>query len=146
MNVSCFPRSLVALVSGAIFGTGLSISGMIDPARVTGFLDVASGHWDPGLMFVLGGAVLVALPGVLIQRRLKRPLLDETFHMPSTTGIDRRLVIGSAIFGAGWGLAGFCPGPALAAMSTGLLPVLAFVVAMLAGMLFHDRGPAQRCM
>ncbi len=112
MNASL--RLLVALIAGALFGFGLSLSGMVDPARVIGFLDVASGHWDPSLAFVLGGALLVALPGVAIQRRMTRPALDAQFHLPTNTVIDRPLVLGAAIFGAGWGLAGFCPGPAVA--------------------------------
>lgn len=110
-------RLLVALTAGVLFGFGLSLSGMVDPARVIGFLDVASGHWDPSLAFVLGGALLVALPGVAIQRRLARPALDDRFHLPANAVIDRPLVLGSAIFGAGWGLAGFCPGPAVASLS-----------------------------
>ena len=88
---------------------------------------------------MLGGAVLVAVPGVMLQRRLRRPLLDDSFHLPEKTEIDRRLVAGSALFGAGWGLAGFCPGPAISALSMGLAPVLLFVAAMAAGMMLHDR-------
>ena len=121
------------------FGYGLSLSGMVDPARVLGFLDIASGHWDPSLMFVLGGAVCVAFIAVAIQRRLPRPVLDTQFHIPERTDIDVRLVGGSVLFGIGWGLAGFCPGPALSALTMGLAPVLLFVAAMIAGMLLHDR-------
>lgn len=137
-------RIIAALACGALFGFGLSLSGMVDPARVLGFLDLASGHWDPSLMFVLGGAVMVAVPGVMLQRRLSRPLLDDAFHLPEKTGIDRRLVVGSALFGIGWGLAGFCPGPAVSALSLGLAPVLLFVAAMAAGMLLFDRVIAPR--
>lgn len=144
MTSSAFPRLVVSLLTGALFGFGLSLSGMVDPARVLGFLNVASGHWDPSLMFVLGGAVLVAVPGVMLQRRLARPLLDDQFHLPGKNAIDRRLVLGSAIFGAGWGLAGFCPGPAVSALSLGLAPVLLFVAAMAAGMILHDRLLAGR--
>jgi uncharacterized membrane protein YedE/YeeE len=133
------PRALVALVAGAVFGFGLSLSGMVDPARVIGFLDIASGHWDPSLMFVLGGAVAVTMPGILLQRRLSRPILDRTFHIPVADRIDGRLLAGSAIFGVGWGLAGFCPGPAVSALSIGLGPVFLFVAAMAAGMMLHDR-------
>ena len=132
-------RIVVALLAGALFGFGLSLSGMLDPARVLGFLNLASGHWDPSLALVLGGAVAVAVPGVMLQRRLRRPLLDDSFHLPEKTEIDRRLVAGSALFGAGWGLAGFCPGPAISALSMGLVPVLLFVAAMAAGMMLHDR-------
>lgn len=139
MNRALMLRLAVTLASGLIFGFGLSLSGMIDPARVLGFLDVASGHWDPSLMFVLGGAVAVAVPGVMLQRRLARPLLDERFFLPEKTAIDGRLILGSAIFGAGWGLAGFCPGPAVAGLALGLAPILLFVVAMACGMILHDR-------
>lgn len=132
-------RVFLALAAGALFGFGLSLSGMVDPARVSGFLDVASGHWDPSLMFVLGGAVMVAVPGVLLSRRLAKPVLAEDFSLPVKTRIDRPLITGSAIFGVGWGLAGFCPGPALSALALGLVPVVLFVSAMIAGMLVHDR-------
>ena len=132
-------RVVLALTAGALFGFGLSLSGMVDPARVSGFLDVASGHWDPSLMFVLGGAVMVAVPGVLLSRRLAKPVLAEDFSLPVKTRIDRPLITGSAIFGVGWGLAGFCPGPALSALALGLVPVVLFVSAMIAGMLVHDR-------
>jgi uncharacterized membrane protein YedE/YeeE len=137
MNASL--RLIIALAAGALFGFGLSMSGMVDPARVIGFLDVASGHWDPSLAFVLTGALLVALPGVAIQRRLARPALDAQFYLPTTTAIDRPLVLGAAVFGAGWGLAGFCPGPAVAALSVGLISPFIFAGAMIAGMMLHDR-------
>jgi len=139
MSPLAIARIAVALLSGALFGYGLSLSGMVDPARVIGFLDVASGHWDPSLMFVLGGAVGVAVIAIAIQRRLPRPVLDTQFHIPERTDIDARLVGGSVLFGIGWGLAGFCPGPALSALTTGLTPVLLFIAAMIAGMLLHDR-------
>ena len=139
MKNQAMGRVVLALVAGALFGFGLSLSGMVDPARVSGFLDVASGHWDPSLGFVLGGAVSVAVPGVLLSRFIARPLLAEDFSLPAKTRIDRPLILGSAIFGIGWGLAGFCPGPALSAFALGLLPVILFVCAMIAGMLAHDR-------
>jgi hypothetical protein len=129
---------VIALACGAIFGLGLSLSGMLDPARVRGFLNVC-GTWDPSLAFVLGGAVMVAFAGLAVQRRRLRPVFDEAFHLPAKTPIDTRLILGSAIFGIGWGMAGLCPGPALAALSLGLAPVMVFVVAMLAGMTIHDR-------
>lgn len=139
MNRQAFIRLLVALLAGAIFGFGLCLSGMINPARITGFLDIASGRWDPSLLFVLGGAILVAAPGVMLQRSMAKPVLDARFHLPEKTEIDARLLGGSAIFGIGWGLAGFCPGPAISALSTGLVPVALFVCAMAAGMILHDR-------
>lgn len=139
MSGPSFLRLFVALAAGAVFGFGLSLSGMVDPARVSGFLDVASGHWDPSLIFVLGGAVIVAIPGLMLQRRLAGPMLDERFHLPVKTRIDLPLLIGSAIFGLGWGLAGFCPGPAISTLSMGLMPTFVFVAAMAGGMLLHDR-------
>ena len=137
-------RIVASLGCGALFGFGLSLSGMVDPARVLGFLDIAGGHWDPSLMFVLGGAVAVAVPGVMLQRRLRRPLLDDGFHLPEKAGIDLRLITGSALFGVGWGLAGFCPGPAVSALSLGLAPVFVFVAAMAGGMILYDRAIARR--
>lgn len=144
MNLSSILRILAALLAGTLFGFGLSLSGMVNPARVLGFLDVASGHWDPSLAFVLAGAVLVALPGVMLQHLMTRPALDKQFHLPTKTAIDRRLLAGSALFGIGWGLAGFCPGPAIAALSLGLAPVVLFVAAMAAGMIIYDRVIARR--
>lgn len=139
MNGTAFIRLVVALLAGAVFGFGLALSGMIDPARIIGFLDIASRRWDPSLIFVLGGAVIVAAPGVMVQRRMAKPVLGDEFHLPGKAGIDERLLVGSAIFGIGWGLAGFCPGPAVSALSTGLAPVALFVCAMTAGMILHDR-------
>ena len=127
------PRLAAALAAGLVFGLGLSLSGMLDPARVQGFLDV-TGAWDPTLMFVLGGAVSVALAGFALARRLPRPALDARFDWPGNRRIDARLIGGAALFGIGWGLSGLCPGPAVAALSTGALPVIVFVTAMLAGM------------
>lgn len=134
---------LVSLGCGIVFGVGLSLSGMLDPARVRGFLDVG-GAWDPSLAFVLGGAVAVALAGMAVKRRLQRPAFDESFHLPATTPVTGRLVLGSALFGIGWGMAGFCPGPALASLSLGLLPTFVFVLAMVSGMVAHDRLVAPR--
>ena len=139
MKNPAMARLTLALTAGALFGFGLSLSGMVDPARVSGFLDVASSDWDPSMIFVLGGAVLVAVPGVLLSRLLVRPILADDFSLPAKTRIDRPLILGSAILGLGWGLAGFCPGPALSAFALGLTPVILFVCAMIAGMLVHDR-------
>ncbi|MGX5845080.1 DUF6691 family protein [Mesorhizobium sp. ArgA1] len=132
------PRLATAMASGLIFGLGLSFSGMLDPVRVQGFLDVF-GPWDPSLAFVLGGAVTVAAIGVVVSRRRARPAFDAEFHLPGTRGIDRRLVVGSAMFGIGWGIAGFCPGPAISALALGKAEVIVFVVAMVLGMIVHDR-------
>ncbi|MBP1882195.1 YeeE/YedE family protein [Sinorhizobium mexicanum] len=136
-------RVVATLVSGVIFGFGLSLSGMLDPARVRGFLDVAR-DWNPSLAFVLGGAVAVAAIGVVVARRMRRPLFDERFHAPTARVIDRRLITGSAIFGIGWGMVGLCPGPALASLSLGLPATLLFVAAMFAGMAVHDRPGVAR--
>ncbi|KSV87827.1 YeeE/YedE family protein [Sinorhizobium sp. GL28] len=142
MNGAFF-RLAATLVSGLVFGFGLSLSGMLDPARVRAFLDI-TGNWNPSLAFVLGGAVFVSALGVLLTRRLTRPLFDETFHLPDNQVIDRRLIVGAAIFGVGWGLVGLCPGPALASLSLGLPPTILFVAAMVAGMLIHDRLVARK--
>ncbi|TCQ92458.1 YeeE/YedE family protein [Pseudomonas sp. JUb52] len=132
-------RLVIALLAGLLFGSGLALSGMLDPTRVLGFLALASGHWDASLLFVLGGALLVAVPAVQLQRRLAHPLLDSQFHLPPTTPVDRRLVLGAALFGLGWGLAGLCPGPALAGLGLGIAKIQGFVVAMVLGMVLHDR-------
>ncbi len=130
-------RALAALTAGLLFGLGLSLSGMLDPARVRGFLDVA-GAWDPSLVFVLGGAVTVSGLGDALSRRLGHPVLADRFDRPQRRRIDAPLVLGAALFGIGWGLSGFCPGPAVAALSTGARPVLVFVAALLVGMAAHD--------
>ncbi|MCJ2135318.1 YeeE/YedE family protein [Methylobacterium sp. J-026] len=130
-------RALAALTAGLLFGLGLSLSGMLDPARVRGFLDVA-GAWDPSLVFVLGGAVTVSGFGYALSRRFGHPVLADRFDLPQRRRIDAPLVLGAALFGIGWGLSGFCPGPAVAALSTGARPVLVFVAALLVGMAAHD--------
>ncbi|MCD2517541.1 YeeE/YedE family protein [Massilia sp. G4R7] len=124
---------LMALIAGLVFGIGLIVSGMTDPAKVTGFLDLA-GNWDPSLAFVMGGAILVGLVGFRIAGKRERALLGEPMRLPTATRIDRRLVLGSLAFGAGWGLAGYCPGPALASLATGGSQPWIFTLAMVAGM------------
>ena len=124
---------LTAAIAGLIFGIGLIVSGMTDPAKVIGFLDLA-GNWDPSLGFVMGGAVLVGLVAFAFAGKRQRSLLGEPMHLPGATRIDRRLVLGSLAFGAGWGLAGYCPGPALASLATGQASPWIFALAMLAGM------------
>jgi len=126
-------RILLALITGLVFGIGLIVAGMTNPAKVLGFLDLA-GRWDPSLALVMAGAILVALPAFRIAARRRQSLLGEPMHLPTATRIDRRLVLGSLAFGAGWGLAGFCPGPALASLATGAVQPLIFCAAMLAGM------------
>ncbi len=131
-------RATAALISGLVFGLGLAVSGMMNPAKVIGFLDVA-GDWDPTLAFVMVGALRVADPAYRLVPKRGRPVLDEKFSLPEKKVIGAPLVGGSALFGVGWGLVGFCPGPAIAALGTGLLPVFAFVAAMLTGMALHAR-------
>ncbi|HEV7434600.1 MAG TPA: YeeE/YedE family protein [Pseudorhizobium sp.] len=132
-----------ALASGILFGFGLSLSGMLNPVRVQGFLDVF-GAWDPSLAFVLGGAVVVAFIGVQVMKRMRHPAFDDSFHVPANRRIDTPLIIGSAMFGLGWGIGGFCPGPAVASLPMGIPQTVLFVVAMLAGMSLHDRVWSRR--
>jgi uncharacterized membrane protein YedE/YeeE len=129
-------RPLVGLVAGSLFGLGLAISGLIDPARVLGFLDVA-GHWDPSLAFVMGGAAAVAFVGFRMSGHMRRPLFAERFDLPSTNRIDGRLLSGAALFGMGWGMGGLCPGPAVAGLSVGHAGSFVFVAAMLVGMALY---------
>jgi uncharacterized membrane protein YedE/YeeE len=126
-------RNTVNLFAGALFGLGLTVSGMVNPAKIIGFLDFA-GDWDPTLAFVMGGALLVTIPAFHLILRRPRPILADNFDLPTKKGVDSRLLAGSAIFGIGWGLAGFCPGPAVTAMASALAPVFVFVAAMVAGM------------
>lgn len=123
---------LVNLAAGLIFGLGLVVSGMANPAKVLNFLDVA-GHWDPSLAFVMLGAIAVTATGYRFVLRRPKPLLDDSFHLPGWSTIDRPLVIGSAIFGLGWGLFGFCPGPAITSLGLAATGTLVFVPAMLIG-------------
>ncbi len=123
-----------AYLVGLVFGVGISFSGMSDPAKVLNFFDLA-GTWDPSLALVMGGALAVAFLGYRLVLGRPRPLLDPTFHVPTGRHIDARLVGGSALFGVGWGIAGFCPGGALPALGSGRIEVFAFVAAMLAAML-----------
>lgn len=125
-------RVLVAWLAGLLFGLGLAVSQMVNPAKVLNFLDVA-GTWDPTLALVMGGALLVTIPAFRIVLRRPAPLLDGRFHLPSRQDIDRRLLIGAGLFGIGWGIGGLCPGPALVAVLSGLPDVLAFVAAMVLG-------------
>lgn len=126
-----------AFIVGLVFGIGLIVAGMTNPAKVQGFLDLA-GNWDPSLAFVMGGAILVGLVAFRFAGRRERSLLGEAMRLPAATRIDRRLVVGGLTFGAGWGLAGFCPGPALASLATGSGKALIFTAAMLAGMILFE--------
>ena len=126
--------ALVAFLSGLVFGLGLLLSGMSDPAKVQNFLDVF-GTWDPSLGLVMAGAIAVGLIPFTWAKRQQRSLLGEPMQLPTTTAVDRKLLAGAALFGAGWGLAGFCPGPAVMGLATLQTEVWLFVIAMLAGML-----------
>jgi hypothetical protein len=133
-----------ALGAGFVFGTGLWVSGMANPRKVLGFLDV-TGAWDPSLMLVMGGALAVVLLGYRTVLRRPAPMFDRRFYIPARTDVDLRLVAGSAIFGAGWGIAGYCPGPALTALSTLSNESIVFVLAMIAGGFAHRMvSPAAR--
>lgn len=136
-------KNLSILLCGSLFGLGLVISQMLNPVKVLSFLDIA-GHWDPSLALVMAGALItLGLARKLILRR-SAPILEPKFHLPSATRIDARLLIGAAIFGAGWGLSGFCPGAAIAAIGYGCAEALLFTLAMCAGMclfrLIHVRS------
>lgn len=124
---------VTALLAGLVFGLGLIVSGMADPAKVLGFLDLA-GAWDPSLAFVMAGAIAVGLVAFAVAGRRTRSLLGLELQLPQGRDIDRRLVLGGLVFGIGWGLAGFCPGPALVALGMGQAKAAVFVLAMLAGM------------
>lgn len=128
---------VVEFLVGLMFGLGLILSGMTDPGKVRGFLDVA-GAWDPSLAFVMGGAIAVGLVAFALARRRATALLGGAMQLPGDRPIDRRLVVGSLVFGVGWGLAGFCPGPAIVAAGAGHLPAVIFALAMLAGMVVHE--------
>jgi uncharacterized protein len=140
------PRLLAALAAGALFGIGLTVSRMVDPAKVLGFLDIA-GDWDPSLALVMAGALIVTAPAYAIARRLHAPLCADRFSPPAANRIDRRLAAGAVLFGIGWGLVGYCPGPALASIGFAGGRTLLFVAAMLVGMAIfaavnRDRAPS----
>lgn len=126
-------RKVTAFAAGLLFGMGLLLSGMADPAKVIGFLDLA-GHWDPSLALVMGGAIAVAVLPFTWARPQSRSLLGAPMQLPQKRELDRRLIGGSLLFGIGWGIAGICPGPAVALLLTGYWQILLFVLAMLAGM------------
>lgn len=129
-------KLLPPLASGVLFGAGLTVSGMTDPQRVRGFLDVF-GQWDPTLGFVMGGAVLVMAIAWVIQGRMTAPIFGEKFSLPDRRDLDARLITGSILFGVGWGIAGLCPGPAIASLALSPISALPFVGAMLVGMLLQ---------
>ncbi len=125
-------KILIALLGGVLFGLGLALSNMMDPAKVLNFLDFA-GQWDPSLMLVMGGAIAVTLPGFYFILKRPYPLFEKKFFLPDSSAIDRNLVGGAALFGLGWAVAGLCPGPAVAGLASANGDIIAFVIAMLAG-------------
>jgi len=131
-------RELSALLAGLLFGAGLTLSEMTDRHRVLGFLDV-TGDWDPTLLFVMGGAVLVTLVTFRFVLRRPAPVLEQQFHLPSKKDVDAPLIIGAALFGIGWGLAGYCPGPALASLTALTLNPFVFCIALIAGSVLAKR-------
>ena len=127
---------LLALLAGILFATGLIVSQMVNPAKVLNFLDL-TGRWDPTLLIVLGGALLVSVPGFALVERRAKPLFAARFYLPTKSEIDAKLIVGAALFGVGWGISGLCPGPALTALASGLAPVAGFVVTMILGVLAY---------
>ena len=136
-NSQGFAHSAVSLASGWLFGLGLIISGMINPAKVIGFLDLA-GNWDPSLIFVMGGGVFVTTSTFWLVLRRDQPLFDNKFFLPTKADLDPKLLLGSALFGIGWGIGGLCPGPALTAVATLDPSLVLFVGAMLIGMVLQS--------
>ena len=137
-------RAIVsAFASGLLFGLGLTVSHMIDPAKVLGFLDLA-GDWDPSLALVMLSALAVAAPCYALAKRLNRPLCAVDFASPTRAAVDRRLIVGALLFGTGWGLVGYCPGPALASLGFGGGGTLLFVAAMLVGMTIFTASERMR--
>jgi uncharacterized membrane protein YedE/YeeE len=129
-------QQVVAAISGVLFGAGLAISGMTNPAKVLAFLDVF-GAWDPTLAFVMGGALAISTIGFALARRRSRPWLAEGFSLPTRTDLDPQLIGGAVLFGVGWGLVGLCPGPALANLGRGSAEITLFVAAMIAGVFVY---------
>jgi uncharacterized protein len=143
VNKQRIQESLIGLGAGLLFGVGLAISGMTQPSKVVGFLDV-TGNWDPSLAFVMLGAVLVYFVSNRLVARRKTPLFGDGFHLPTRRDLEPKLIAGAALFGIGWGLGGYCPGPGITSLGAGLLTPVLFVAAMAAGMWIHDaldRGP-----
>ena len=130
-------KNIITFISGLIFGIGLIISGMTNPAKVISFLDI-TGRWNPSLAFVMLGGIAIAYFGFRHVEKKKQSVFDDPIHLPGTNHISKELVIGSLIFGAGWAIAGFCPGPALVALGAGYKEAFIFVTAMIVGMYIHD--------
>ncbi|MCE8036782.1 DUF6691 family protein [Halomonas sp. MCCC 1A11062] len=135
-------KTVMGYIAGLLFGLGLALAGMTDPARVLGFLDIF-GAWDATLMFVLGGAVVTTFIGYRLVFRRERPMLGETFQLPTRQDLDARLIGGATLFGVGWGLSGYCPGPAIASIAGLTAPLFAMLVAMVAGWFLARALPAR---
>ncbi|MGA1342173.1 MAG: DUF6691 family protein [Hyphomonas sp.] len=133
-------KNISALLAGLVFGLGLVVAEMTNPAKVLAFLDV-SGHWDPSLAFVMGAALIVTAAGYRLVWKMRQPAFGTAFIVPQTREIDRRLATGAVLFGIGWGLVGLCPGPAIAALSFGGAPAWVFLGAMTAGVAMFDLSP-----
>ena len=126
-------RNLITLITGLIFGIGLIMSGMTNPAKVQNFLDFF-GNWDPSLALVMGGAIFITMPGFWLVQKRQSPFFEKLFYFPTKVDLDFRLLVGAAIFGIGWGLGGFCPGPVVVSISNGSTGTILFVITMLIGM------------
>lgn len=140
-------RIVVALIAGLLFGAGLTVSQMVNPAKVLAFLDlggIPTGTWDPSLALVMAAALAVTAPAFALARQRRAPLLGNSFAIPERRDLDSRLVAGAALFGVGWGLVGYCPGPAIAGLAYGLPQTFGFVIAMLVGMLAFRLMPRAR--
>ena len=125
-------KNILALISGSIFGLGLTISSMTNPDKVLGFLDLFN-NWDPSLAFVMGGAIIISAPMLFVLTKNKNLILSKEIHLPTNKEIDKKLIIGSLIFGAGWGLVGLCPGPAISSLALIEVPSIIFVIFMFIG-------------
>lgn len=136
-------KALIALIAGALFGAGVTLSGMVNPMKVLNFMDIA-GAFDPTLILVMGAALVVTFLGYRLAWTRTTPLFDSTFHLPGTAGIDARLVSGAVLFGLGWGISGFCPGPAVASLVFGHSESFIFVIAMAIGMLLTRLALAKK--
>jgi uncharacterized membrane protein YedE/YeeE len=131
-------KNITTFTSGLLFGLGLITSGMTDPSKVLGFLDI-TGLWNPSLIFVMIGGIIISFFGFRYAKNLSKTIFNDEIHLPGTTNVTKELVIGGIIFGAGWSIAGFCPGPALVALGAGYNEAFVFVLAMIFGMLIHDK-------
>ena len=138
-------KHVYALLNGLVFGTGISVSGMMDPAKVLNFFDIA-GTWDPSLVFVMGGALIVTFMGYRLVWRREAPIFEGRFQVPTSTVLDSRLIGGSALFGIGWGIAGFCPGAAIPGLGTGRPEVALFLVAVIAGFFLRRILPVDKLL